>query len=72
MAVLARYGFVDKYREYIMFWLSYMCDFSSLSLVRNDRIGHFNGVTFLGQLAFVLIFGLQSLLSHPLLAKGPT
>ena len=26
MAVLSRYGFVDKYREYIMFWLSYMCD----------------------------------------------
>lgn len=26
MAVLSRYGFVDKYGDYIMFWLSYMCD----------------------------------------------
>lgn len=72
MAVLSRYGFVEKYGEYIMFWLSYMCDFSSLSLVRNDRIGHFDRVPFLGQLAFAFIFGLQSLLSHPLGAKGPT
>ena len=42
MAVLARYGFVEKYGDYIMFWLRYMCDFSSLSLARNDRIGHFD------------------------------
>lgn len=26
MAMLARYEFVDKYGEYIMFWVSYMCD----------------------------------------------
>lgn len=26
MAVLARYGFVEKYREYVMFCMSYLCD----------------------------------------------
>ena len=54
MAILSRYGFVDKYGDYIIFWLSYMCHFSSLSLVRNDRIGHFDMRCFFGTIGICI------------------